>query len=138
MGTSAPRLTDERIDKAVRLLDAWTGKLTWDRYLAVLETEIGHRYSKVAMHKQPRIIAAWEFAHRRLQEAVNSVGARGHGDAAIAELHRKIKELKSTNERLEQENRDLLERFRMWAFNAAQKGCAEADLNRPLPVPRKG
>lgn len=130
----APRLTDERIDIAVRLLDAWTGKLTWDRYLAVLETEIGHRYSKVAMHKQPRIIAAWESANRRLKDGASSVGARAHGDAAIVQLNRKIAELKAANERLEQENRDLLERFRMWAFNAAQRGCTEADLNRPLPA----
>lgn len=136
--SSAPRLTDERIDRAVRLLDAWTGKLTWDRYLAVLETEIGHRYSKVAMHKQPRIIAAWESANLRLKDAASSVGARTYGDAAIAELHRKIEELKVANKRLEQENRDLLERFRMWAFNAAQRGCTEAELNRPLPVIRKG
>lgn len=134
MAISAPRLTDEDIDKAVRLLDGWTGKLTWDRYLAVLETEIGHKYSKVAMHKQPRIIAAWGLAQNRLQESINSVGAKAHGDAAIAELYRKVTSLKATNERLEQENRDLLERFRMWAYNAAQKGCTEADLNRPLPT----
>lgn len=138
MGTSAPRLTDDRIDRAVRLLDAWTGKLTWDRYLAVLQTEIGHKYSKVAMHKQPRIIAAWELAHRRLKDGARSVGARSHGDAAVAILHRKIIELKAANQRLEQENRDLLEQFRMWAFNATQMGCTEAELNRPLPVTRRG
>lgn len=138
MGKSAPRLTDESIDKAVRLLDAWTGKLTWDRYLAVLETEIDHRYSKVAMHKQPRIIEAWELAHKRLKEADSLAGARGHGDAAIAELHRKMRELRATNERLEHENRDLLEQFSIWAFNAAQKGLTEAELNRPLPVIHKG
>lgn len=35
------RLSDQDIEKAVRLLDAWTGKLTWERYLAVLATELG-------------------------------------------------------------------------------------------------
>lgn len=133
MGIKVPRLTDESIEVAVRLLDGWTGKLTWDRYLAVLETEIGHRYSKVAMHKQPRIISAWNLTKRRLQEADSSVGTRGHGDAAIAQLRRRIDELKATNVRLEQENRDLLTRFRLWAFNAAQKGCTEAYLDKKLP-----
>lgn len=30
--TTAPRLTNERIDIALKLLDGWTGKLTWSRF----------------------------------------------------------------------------------------------------------
>ena len=58
----APKLTDKDIEKAVLLLDGWAGKLTWDRYLAVLAVEIGHTYTKVAMLRQPRIKAAWDLA----------------------------------------------------------------------------
>ena len=134
MAKKAPRLSDQNIEVAVTLLDGWTGKLTWDRYLALLETEIGHRYSKVAMHNQPRIKSAWQLAQRRLKEARSSAGVRGHGDAAVAELRRRIDELNARNERLEQENRDLLVRFRLWSHNAFRKGLTESDLNKRLPI----
>lgn len=133
MARKAPRLSDENIEVAVTLLDGWSGKLTWDRYLAVLETELGHRYSKVAMHNQPRIKAAWQLAQQRLKEALVSAGAKSHGDAAIVELRRRIDDLKARNERLEQENRDLLIRFRLWSHNALRKGLTESDLNKRLP-----
>ncbi len=136
MGKGAPRLTDESIGKAVLLLDGWTGKLTWARYLAVLETEIGHRYSKVAMHKHARIKAAWELTRKRLSDSDGEADIKSHGDAAVAQLRRKVSELRVAKARLEQENRDLLERFRLWSYNAVQKGCSESDLNRPLPVLR--
>lgn len=133
MAEKAPRMSDQSIEVAVTLLDGWTGKLTWDRYLALLETEIGHRYSKVAMHNQPRIKSAWLLAQRRLKDAQSSAGMRSQGDAAIAELRRRIDELSARNERLEQENRDLLMRFRLWSHNAVRKGLTESDLNKRLP-----
>jgi hypothetical protein len=127
-----PRLTDANIEKAVRLLDGWTGKLTWDRYLAVLATEIGYLYTKPGLRKQPRIVNAWDMAHTRLSEGVREVGARGGGDAAIAEAHRKIVALRAENARLIQENRDLLERFLMWSHNAARAGLTPERLDASL------
>ena len=131
---SAPRLKDADIARAVRLLDGWTGKLTWDRYLAVLATEIGHLYTKPAMHKQPRIIAAWEGTKSRLAGARAEVGAVRDGDAAIAAATRRVDRLRAENARLEQENRDLLERFQRWAFNATRAGLTPERLDAPLPA----
>ncbi len=137
-----PRLTDADIEKAVRLLDGWTGKLTWDRYLAVLKTEIGHLYTKPGMRKHARVLNAWEMAQRRLNEGAASVGARATGDAAIAEAHRRIATLRAENARLTQENRDLLEQFLRWSHNAARAGLTPELLDAAtigagnLPGPR--
>lgn len=40
---TAPRLTTEKIDKALKLLDGWSGKLTWAKFLALLEVDVGHK-----------------------------------------------------------------------------------------------
>jgi len=133
----APRLKDADILRAVRLLDGWTGKLTWDRYLAVLSTELGHLYTKPAMHKQPRIIGAWNAAHKRLAEGMAEAGARSIGDAAMAEMHRKNAGLRAEVARLEQENHLLLERFLRWSHNAARAGLSPERLDAPLPVTEK-
>lgn len=131
--SGGPRLSDADIEKAVRLLDGWSGKLTWDRYLAVLATEIGHLYTKPAMHKQPRILAAWNGARKRLNEAKEEVGADSTGDAAIAEANRRVERLRAQVARLEQENRDLLEQFLRWSLNAVRAGLSPERLNAPLP-----
>jgi hypothetical protein len=128
----APRLSEADIEKAVRLLDAWTGKLTWERYLAILAIELGHLYTKPGLRKHARIVNAWNMAQSRLVEGLSSVGARTNGDAAIVEAHRRIATLRAENARLVQENRDLLERFLVWSFNAARAGVTPERLDAPL------
>jgi hypothetical protein len=129
---AAPRLTDADIEKAVRLLDGWSGKLTWDRYLAVLKTEVGHLYTKPGLRKHARIVNAWDMAQKRLSEGVRSVGARSNGDAAIAHARQTIASLRAENGRLKQENRDLLEQFLRWSYNAAARGLGPEILNRDI------
>lgn len=128
----ARHLTDADIETAVRLLDGWSGKLTWDRYLAILGTQIGHRYTKPGLRKHPRILNAWEMAAKRLKEGAKSAGARSNGDAAIAYANRRIETLRAENMRLTQENRDLLERFLRWSYNAAAHGLTPERLDRDI------
>lgn len=130
----APRLTEADIEKAVRLLDGWSGKLTWDRYLAVLATELGHLYTKPAMHKQARIIGAWEMARTRLSDSLSETGGTSYGDGALAAANRRVERLRAEVARLDQENRDLLERFLRWSQNAARAGLSPEQLDRPLPT----
>lgn len=115
----ARHLTDADITLAVRLLDGWTGKLTWKRYLALLATELGALYTKPGLRKQPRIRNAWEMTRKRLKDSLEAAGVNGSGDAAIAELRQTVQRLRNENARLEQENQDLLEQFQRWSHNAA-------------------
>ncbi|TGS85093.1 MAG: hypothetical protein E5V64_29245 [Mesorhizobium sp.] len=132
------RLSDQDIEKAVRLLDAWTGKLTWERYLAVLATELGQTYTKAGLRKQPRILNAWEMTRKRLDDSVEAAGARSNGDAAIVHARETITRLRNENERLRQENQDLLERFLRWSYNAVtERGMTPEQLDREIVVPRR-
>lgn len=127
----APKLNDSGIDKAVRLLDGWVGKLTWDRYLAMLEVDIGHKYTKAAMLRHPRIKSAWDHAKEHAKDD-NGVSVSRSAVETTKALER-VKLLETRVERLTRENYALLEQFVRWSHNAVRGGLTLDDLDRPLP-----
>ena len=127
----APKLNDTGIEKAVRLLDGWAGKLTWDRYLAMLEVEIGHKYTKAAMLRRPRIKSAWDHAKEHAKDD-NGVSVSRRAVETDKALER-VKLLEARVERLTRENNALLEQFVRWSHNAVRRGLTLDDLDRPLP-----
>lgn len=129
--TIAKRLTEADINTSLRLLDGWSGKLTWEKYLSVLAVELGHKYTKAAMLRHPRIKSAWNKAKDRLQSSEG-----GHGTIGMKQATDRIRVLQNRVERLEQENNKLLEQFLRWAKNASEKGLNIDDLDRPLPPAR--
>lgn len=131
MATS-PRLTNERIEIALKLLDGWTGKLTWSRYLALLELDIGHKYTKAALLRHSRFKVAWD--KRRWNENPDRNIEKGFGNHGLQTALEKIEKLEATIERLENENHLLIEKFVVWSTNATNKGLTIEDLNRPIPT----
>lgn len=129
--TIAKRLTETDINISLRLLDSWSGKLTWETYLSVLAVELGHKYTKAAMLRHPRIKSAWNNAKDRIQSSEG-----GHGTIGMKQAENRIRILQNRVERLEQENNQLLEQFLRWAKNASEKGLNIDDLDRPLPPAR--
>ena len=127
----APKLNDTGIEKAVRLLDGWAGKLTWDRYLAMLEVDIGHKYTKAAMLRHPRIKSAWDHAKEHAKDD-NGVSVSRRAVETDKALER-VKLLEARVERLTRENNALLEQFVRWSHNAVRRGLTLDDLDRPLP-----
>lgn len=127
----APKLTDNGIEKAVRLLDGWAGKLTWDRYLAMLDLEVGHKYTKAAMLRHSRIKAAWDRAKElsRDEEGVKTP----HGAIELKKALERIRLLEARVDRLTRENTALLEQFVRWSHNAVRRGLTLDDLEAPLP-----
>ena len=126
----APKMTDATIETAVRILDEWQEKLYWDSYLAELESQINHRYTKAAMLRQPRIKSAWNDAKARAFVTGESV----HKGTALEQSNNKILKLENTVDRLTKENNQLLEQFVRWAHNAARRGLTPFDLDKPLPT----
>lgn len=129
--TTVKRLTEADINTSLRLLDSWSGKLTWEIYLSVLAVELGHKYTKAAMLRHPRIKSAWNNAKDRIQSSEG-----GHGTIGMIHAKERIRVLQNRVERLEQENNALLEQFLRWAKNASEKGLTIDDLDRPLPPVR--
>ncbi|MDO3659161.1 hypothetical protein [Acinetobacter genomosp. 15BJ] len=129
---TAPRLTKEKIDIALSLLDSWVGKLTWDRFLALLELDVGHKYTKAALLRHPKFKKNWDskrWIKNDESDVNNSYGFKGLNSALA-----KIDKLENTIERLEKENNLLIEKFVVWATNAANKGITLDELNKPIPT----
>lgn len=127
----APKLNDGGIEKAVRLLDGWAGKLTWDRYLAMLEVEIGHKYTKAAMLRHPRIKAAWDHAKEQARNGDDTSNSRSAIETEKA--MERVRLLEARVDRLTRENNALLEQFVRWSHNAVRRGFTIDDLDHPLP-----
>lgn len=130
--TTAPRLTKERIDVALKLLDGWTGKLTWPRFLAMLELDLGHKYTKAALLRHARFKDSWD--KRRWSENPERDEQNSFGNYGLQVALKKIVKLEKTIERLENDNNLLNEKFVVWATNAANKGMTIEELNRPIPT----
>ncbi len=129
---TAPRLTKERIDIALKLLDSWTGKLTWPRFLAMLEVDLGHKYTKAALLRHSRFKDSWD--KRRWSENPERDEKNNFGNYGLQIALEKIAKLEKTIERLENDNNLFNEKFVVWATNAANKGITIEELNRPIPT----
>jgi septal ring factor EnvC (AmiA/AmiB activator) len=138
-------LTDDDIDLAVKILTGWNDKITWEAFLEVFSTARGDSITKAAIQKRhSRIVDNFNDAKkrartnrdtRRIEDKVTR-----HGDVALAYQIEQNTKLKARIEVLERENRDLLEQFVRWLYNAGSKGVTPEILNRPLPekMTRKG
>lgn len=128
----APRLTNEKIDIALKVLDGWTGKLTWDRYLAILELDVGHKYTKAALLRHPKFKNSWDKKRWEYQEEDNE--GTQYGNKILKTALKKIESLEKEIERLKNDNELLTEKYVVWITNAANKGMTLDELNRPLPI----
>jgi hypothetical protein len=64
----APNLTDERVEKIVKIIDSWSDrKLTWAGIITVVELKLGATYTRQALSKNPRIQIAYETKSERLR-----------------------------------------------------------------------
>lgn len=130
----APDITPERLDQAVDLIDVWRGKLTWELLLDKLEQEVGVRYSRFTLAAYPQVANAFSFRKDALRGTLTRSKSEPR-DEKIREAHAKVERAKAKADRLEAENKLLLEQFVVWATNAERCGVTIAQLNKPLPKP---
>lgn len=132
-------LTDENIQMAVDILDGIDGKLTWDDLIEALYIRSGESYTRQTLSKHTRIKRAYDIAKERIiRERENT----GRIDASLSQkeyiLTEKLRTLEAENERLKQENSDLLYQFTRWAYNAYAHGMTPEQLDKPLPPVDRG
>ena len=123
-------LDDTDVEDIVRVLDGWSGKLSWELLIKAVESRKFVRYTRQTLHKHERIARAFTARKQGI--------AQGGGDPNVdlPELRMALERaarLESENERLSRENRLLLEQFARWAYNAHSRGLSKDLLDRPLP-----
>ena len=122
----APNLNDSQIAVIVKIIDGWTGALTWQALIDRIEIERHARYTRQGLAK-----------HERIQQAFTNYTEREPKSSKrrpeIELLRGRIARQEAEIKRLEAENQRLLEQFARWAYNAHQKGFDQDFLNRQLP-----
>ncbi|MNF61565.1 hypothetical protein D3C85_853690 [compost metagenome] len=126
-------LTDDIIDKIVKLLDGWNDKLTWDTLLDTIALRLHQRYTRQTLHKHERIRAAYSQRKEALNNSSNKAVVPQEDRKLDDDIIRKISRLEAENQRLEAENQQLLEQFVVWAYNAHVRGLTKEYLSQPLP-----
>jgi hypothetical protein len=131
----AKNLTDGAIKLIVEILDGWTGKLSWQLVLDAIERSTAQRYTRQALHKHTRILAAFNITKRRLKD--QTVGVKTVSSPELQIALDRIARLSAEVQRLESENNRFLEQFARWAYNAYLRGLDQDFLNQPLtPIDR--
>jgi hypothetical protein len=123
-------LTDDAIEQIVRILEGWSGKLTWDGLIEAVVARLHCRYTRQALHKHERIRAAYTLRKGTLGNDDVTVP---HDVQPMDETTARIARLEIENQRLEAENQRLLEQFVVWAYNAHSRGLSKEFLSQPLP-----
>lgn len=124
----APNLDDARILKIVELLDAWSGKLTWELFIVSIEANVGGRYARQTLDRHVRIKDAYQQARIRLGEAPAE-----STEISSREIKRRLEDydrLKNEVARLERENNNYAQQFARWVWNLRAMKITEDQLTR--------
>jgi len=129
----ARNLSDEDIARIVEILDGWTAPLRWELLIAEIERRLFVRYTRQALHKHARIKDAFSSRKRSLTGGAGT-SKRPIQQPELQVALDRIERLTAANQRLEDENRRLLEQFVRWAYNASMRNLDQDFLNQPLPT----
>lgn len=126
-------LTDDAIENIVRILDGWSGKLTWEELINTIVVKLHYRYTRQTLHKHERIRAAYSQKKDALSNIANNTTTHETSQKFDKNIIHKIARLEAENQRLKTENQRLLEQFVVWAYNAHVRGLTKEYLSQPLP-----
>ena len=129
----AKHLTDSDIEAIVEYLDEWdlSKKVTWEKLCIALDDDLGISHTRQTLQSHDRIKGAFDDLKLHLR------GKKKRGGkvlpSSLAAAAKEIETLSRKNARLERENKNLLEQFLVWQYNAHIHGMKQDQLNRPLP-----
>lgn len=130
----AKHLSDTDIGSIVGILDGWKGNLNWEALCDACLPIIGSRPVRQTLMKFARIKNAFLATKKRLKEGAPKLSAPPSMRIAVERIAR----LERENERLKRENRELLQQFVVWQYNAHIHGLKKHELNKALPGINRG
>lgn len=125
----AKHLTDRDVESVVEILDGWRDKLIWEALCEACAPVIGTKPARQTLAKFVRIENAFEACKNQLKDETQEVRLPPSMKIAAECIIR----LEHENERLKRENRELLQQFVVWQYNAHIHGLSDIDLNKALP-----
>ncbi|MFA7170915.1 MAG: hypothetical protein WC180_02895 [Candidatus Paceibacterota bacterium] len=130
----AKNITDKNIEDIVGILDGWKGKLSWKLLIDAIYQRFQLKYTRQTLNKHERIKTAFRLRKNSLRDELGEDGCRQVLTQAEGQMYKdRCSRLEVENTRLKEENRQLLEQYVVWAYNARTRGCDLDCLSRPLP-----
>lgn len=126
----ARHLTERHTQILVDLIDAWSGKLTWEGLCSKGSEVLGFRPTRQTLYAHQAVKEAYDVKKSHLKTGL--MPSKRPESLAIAE--QKIRKLESEVARLTSENERFIEQFIRWQYNAQKRGISRAVLDDHLPV----
>lgn len=125
----APNLDSGRASRIVQVIEQIAGSPTWDEVIAGVEAATGERYTRQALSANDAIRLA-------VRARKGGTPPKGRKRARSAELQRALERIAAmrAERRLYQRRDDAIKmKLVTWAYNAANAGMTEEDLERLIP-----
>ncbi|MYN47596.1 hypothetical protein GTP23_21355 [Pseudoduganella sp. FT93W] len=132
--TRAKNLSTVDIEAIVKILDGWSGKLTWDLLIKAIARRSKAVYTRQALNNHERIKNAFALRKSAVTGKPGSSDIKGGSSSELQAALERIARLEGENQRLRMENNRFMEKFATWAYNAHSRGLNEAFLSQPLPI----
>ena len=133
----AKHLTDNDSEAIVEYIDECdlSKKVTWEKRCTALDEDLDISHTRQTLQSHDRIKSAFDELKLHLR------GRKKQGGkvlpSSLAAAAKEIETLNRKNARLERENKNLLEQFLVWQYNAHIHGMKQDQLNRPLPESKR-
>ncbi|MCM8885320.1 MAG: hypothetical protein LC541_18810 [Candidatus Thiodiazotropha sp.] len=142
-----PKLLNEKdLPKIEKILNRWSGKLTWDLFADAVAKAMGRQsISKFTLMGYESVKQAYERRKKRLRDEKTQVAQSG--DVAVDALMEEITKLRNQIADLEEEKTQLkdtyIEMFSRWQYNLSQMPSVDlvklqAKIDQPLPKTDRG
>lgn len=130
MSKRASNITPELGQRIVQLIDSFSEEISWGLVIAKIEKEIGQRYTEQGLRKHELIAQSYRVKKVLLAKQKELGGNKKYREATA----KRLLELEAENALLIEQNNRLIEKFVLWAHNAAANNITEAQLNESLTV----
>lgn len=133
MNRRSSNITEDFRQKIVAVIESFTEEVSWKLVIEKIRREFGERYTEQGLRKHELIADAYRVRKVLLAKQKELRGSKKTHTATA----KKILFLETENASLREENRRLLEKFVVWAHNAAGNNMTEQDLDEPIELYEK-
>ena len=128
-------ITEYYINSILKIISMWNNeKLTWNDLVDAVEGNLGVRYTRQCLSNYKIIVDAFNLKKKYIRQ--NRGCDPVCGTQQMQDAFHKIRQLELEVELLKKQNKDLLEQFWRWLYNATHSTrhpMRVEDLNKPLP-----
>lgn len=125
-------LNKKQIAIVISIIRSIEGKITWDHIRKEIRSDVGE-YSRQALDRHKSIRLAYRRRRNELRDArQESIVLNSQKTPIPAELYA---DLRAEHEQVIATNRQLLERFARWIYNAQKHNIDLSTLDDPMPPP---